>query len=82
MTTVSIEEFRKQVDSYLAAAAQEPIVVTQDGKPWVVLHAVGGNGDADDADFAQSPAFWQMVHQRRQEQGLPWEEARKQLELD
>ena len=41
MTTITIEEFRAQVDSYLAAAAQETVVVTQDGLPWIVLHAAG-----------------------------------------
>ena len=55
------------------------VLVTQDGKPWIVLHAVGDNGEAD---FAQSPAFWRLIHERRNEQGIPWEEARKQLDLD
>ena len=79
MTTVSIEEFRAQVDSYLAAAARDTVVVTQDGKPWIVLHAADDNGDAA---FEQSPAFWRLIHERRNEQGIPWEEARKQLDLD
>jgi prevent-host-death family protein len=79
MTTVTIEEFRAQLDSYLAAAARETVVVTQDGQPWIVLHAAGDNGDVD---FAQSPAFWRLIQERRGEQGIPWEEARKQLDLD
>ncbi len=79
MTTVTIEEFRAHLDSFLAVAAQDTVVVTQDGKPWIVLHPAGDNGDTD---FAQSPAFWRLIHERRNEQGIPWEEARKQLDLD
>lgn len=82
MTTISVEEFRGQVDRYLAAAAQDPILVTQDGKPWLVVQAVPANGAEDSSDFSTSPAFWEMIRQRRQEQGIPWEEARKQLGLD
>jgi prevent-host-death family protein len=81
MTTISVEELRANLDRYLATAATEDIVVTRDGKPFVVLQAVPENGDADAALLGKSEAFWEMVRQRRQEPGIPWNEARKQLEL-
>jgi hypothetical protein len=48
----------------------------------VVLRAVTEDVDRDSAVFANSAEFWQMIHLRRQEQGIPWEEAEKLLELD
>jgi prevent-host-death family protein len=78
MTVVSVEEFRIHVDQYLEAAAQGEVVLTRGGKPIVVLQAIPENGH--DA-FAGSEEFWQMIRQRRQQRGIPWEEARKQLDL-
>lgn len=79
MTIISIEEFRKQMDRYLAATAQNDIVLTQDGKPCYVLRSIrADNGD----DVVESAEFWAMIRQRRQEQGIPWEDAKKQLDLD
>jgi antitoxin (DNA-binding transcriptional repressor) of toxin-antitoxin stability system len=81
MTVISVEEFRVHVDHYLDATAKGEVVLTRDGKPVAILKAIQENG-ADVSDtFAESPEFWRMIHQRRQEQGIPWEEARKQLDL-
>jgi len=82
MTTVSIDEFRAHPDHYLAEAAKGDVILTQDGQPWVVLRAVDDDQDRISAAYADSPQFWQIIRQRRQEQGIPWEEARKQLDLD
>ena len=82
MKTVSREEFRSHVDQFLEETAQGEVVLTRDGKPWVVLRAVTEDVDRDSAVFANSAEFWQMIHLRRQEQGIPWEEAEKLLELD
>ena len=81
MTTVSVEEFRSQVDQYLALAAAGEVVLTQQGKPWIVLQGVPSGATADSAAFARSQEFWQMIQQRRAEQGIPWEEAKKSLNL-
>jgi antitoxin (DNA-binding transcriptional repressor) of toxin-antitoxin stability system len=82
MTIISVEEFRAHVDQYLAAAANGDVILTQDGKPRVLLRAIPGDGEQDTDDLAASPEFRRMIQQRRQEQGIPWEEARKQLDLD
>ncbi len=81
MTTVSVEEFRAHPDQYLAETAKGDVILTQDGQPWVVLRAVDDDQDRLSAAYANSPEFWQMIRQRRQEQGIPWEDARKQLDL-
>jgi prevent-host-death family protein len=82
MTIVSVEEFRVRPDQYLAEAATGDVVLTQDGEPWVVLRAVDADQDRLSAAYASAPEFRRLIQQRRQEQGIPWEEAKKQLGLD
>jgi prevent-host-death family protein len=82
MTTISVEEFRAHPDQYLADTAKGDVVLTQEGKPWVVLRAVDADQDRLSAAYANSPEFWRMIQERRREQGIPWQEARKQLDLD
>lgn len=82
MKTVSREEFRSHVDQFLEETAQGDVVLTRDGKPWVVIRAVTDDLDGDSSGFANSAEFWQMIHSRRQEQGIPWEEAEKLLDAD
>ena len=81
MKTIGVEEFRAHLDQYLAEAAERDVVLTQGGKRWVLLRSVA-DLDRDSADLAKSPEFWQMIRQRRQEQGIPWEEAQRLLDLD
>jgi prevent-host-death family protein len=82
MTTVSVEEFRAHPDRYLAEASKGDVVLTQNGQPWVVLRAVDEDQDRLSAAYATSPEFREMIQRRRQERGIPWEEARKQLDSD
>jgi hypothetical protein len=82
MKTVSVEEFRAHLDEYLADAASRDVILTHDGKPWLVLRAIASEEDEGSTAFTRSPEFWRMIQERRQEQGIPWEEARKELELD
>jgi antitoxin (DNA-binding transcriptional repressor) of toxin-antitoxin stability system len=80
--TVTVEEFRAHIDQYLAETAQGEVLLTQDGKPWVILRAAGQELDDDSSAFAKSPEFWRMIAERRREQGIPWEEAQKLLDLE
>ena len=82
MTTVSLQEFRLHPDKYLAATANGDVVLTQDGEPWVVLRAVDEDQDRLSAAYANSPEFRRMIQQRRKEQGIPWAEAKKQLDME
>jgi prevent-host-death family protein len=82
MTTVSVEEFREHPDQYLAETAKGDVILTQQGEPWVVLRAVGDDQERLSAAYASSPEFWRMIRQRRQEHGIPWQQARKQLDLE
>jgi prevent-host-death family protein len=82
MTMVSLQEFRLHPDKYLAATEKGDVILTQDGKPWVVLRAVEDDQDRLSAAYANSPEFRRMIQQRRMEQGVPWEDAKKKLDLE
>jgi antitoxin (DNA-binding transcriptional repressor) of toxin-antitoxin stability system len=82
MNTITVEEFRAHVDKYLADAASKDVVLTNEGKPWLVLRAVTREDRGTGSDSEQSPAFWEMIRTRREEKGISWEEAKKELELD
>jgi hypothetical protein len=82
MKTVTIDEFRARLDEFLADAASRDLNLTSEGKPWLVLHAIGSGDEQDSTAYAASPEFWRMIHERRQEQGISWEEARKELDQD
>ncbi len=82
MKTVSMEEFRAHVDQFLEETAQGDVLLTRDGKPWVIIRAIAEDLDRDSERFANSAEFWQLIQRRRQEEGIPWEEAEKLLDLD
>lgn len=82
MKTISVDEFRAHLDQYLAASLDDDILLTRDGKPCAMLRAVPEMSDADSDALAKSPELWQMIRERRGEQGVGWDEAKRQLDLD
>ena len=82
MKVVSTEEFRNHLEQYLASAAGEEIVLTEDGQPYLLLQGISDSADSESGSWCSSPEFWDMIHQRRQEQALRWEEAKRQLAQD
>lgn len=82
MKVVSTEEFRNHLDQYLASAADEEIVLTENGQPYILLQHISDSEGLDSASWSSSPDFWDMIHQRRQERAIRWEEAKQQLALD
>lgn len=82
MTSVSVEDFRAHPDQYLAEVEKGDVILMQNGQLWIVLRGVNDDQDRLSAAYANSPEFWQMIQQRRKEPGIPWEEARTQLDLE
>ena len=82
MKVVSTEEFREHLDQYLAFAAREEIVLTENGQPYVLMQGISDSEDMGSDEWESSPDFWNMIHQRRQEQTMRWEQAKQQLALD
>ena len=81
MITVSAEDFIAHPNEYLAATSSGDVVITQNGEPWVVLRAVDDDQSRLSAAFAESAPFHQLIERRRQEPGIAWEDAKKQLDL-
>ena len=80
MTLIRVEEFRADLDRYLAAATQGDVVLSATAsrlRSCVRSRTMATRMGA----FAGSADFWRMIHERRQEQGIPWEEARQHLDL-
>jgi len=75
--TIDAAELKRDLDKYLTDLAQDAILVTRAGKPCAVLHFVAG--DVEAAELAHSTEFWQMVEQRRHEQAVSWEDAKREL---
>ncbi len=74
MKTVGLEE-ATSLDSCVAAAQDECVVVTRHGKPVAIITGIEGL-DQDDLEFANSPGFWKLIDQRRQQKAV----TRAQLE--
>ena len=81
MTLVSIEDFRANVDAYIASLTEGDVVLTRNGKPCAMLCATPAYSPDGDDEFDQSSEFWQMINERRREAAISWDEALKQLEL-
>jgi hypothetical protein len=79
---MDLGQFRERLDEALARAEQGVLIITRQGRPWIVAHSVTQDWDAESAALARSPKFWEMVTQRRGEEGIPWEEAMRELGLD
>jgi hypothetical protein len=80
--TIELDQFRDKLDEALAETERGGVILTRHGKPWIIMHAVTEDWDAESAALAQSPEFWQMIRQRRDEDAIPWEEAKRRLGLD
>jgi prevent-host-death family protein len=64
MKEISVENFANDIEGYIHAAQYERLIVTQAGKPLVVLVGVE-NKDQEDWDLENSPQFWRMIEDRR-----------------
>ncbi len=73
---------RLQLDKALAETEHGGVIVTRQGKPWIIVHPVTEDWDAESAELAQSPEFWEMIRERRREVSVPWDEAKRQLGVD
>ena len=78
MREISFESFARDPDSFLHAAQTERLLVTQEGRPLVVLVGVE-NKDQEDWDLENSRDFWCMIEQRRNRPTLPWNDLKASL---
>ena len=78
MKEISFENFARDPGSFLHAAQVERLLVTQEGKPLVVLVGVE-NKDQEDWDLENSPDFWRLIEQRRNRPTLPLKDLKASL---
>lgn len=64
MKETTIERFSADPQGFLQAAQQERVLVTRGGKPLVLLVGIE-HKDQEDWDLEVSPAFWEMIRERR-----------------
>jgi prevent-host-death family protein len=64
MTDVPEKELQQNLESILARAQSERIVISRRGKPYAVLVGIN-HYDAEDLELASSEDFWRMISQRR-----------------
>ena len=78
MKETTIERFSADPQSFLQAAQQERVLVTRGGRPLALLVGIE-NKDQEDWDLETSPAFWQMIQQRRGRPTVPLRELEASL---
>ena len=78
MKETTVERFSSDPDSFLQVAQQERVLVTRGGRPLVLLVGLE-NKDQDDWDLETSPAFWQMIEERRARPTRPLRELETSL---
>jgi hypothetical protein len=81
MKTISLDQLREHLEEYLAETANGDVIVMQEGKPWVVLRAIGDDQESGPDLGVQSTGFWDMIHERRREPGIGWDQAKTELGL-
>ena len=75
MKTVEAGHFAANLNQYLEESRNEPIVVTQAGKPCAVVN--GLDYDDEQIDLINSPEFWSMIEERRRRPTIPWETVKR-----
>ncbi len=80
--TMELDQFRDHLDDVLAETEHGGVIVTRGGKPWIIVHPVSEDWDAELAALAQSAEFWEMIRERRREVAIPWDEAKRRLSVE
>lgn len=84
MKIVPLNEVKNRFSHYLEQAKLEDIIVTKNGRPEAVIHAIVDE-DLEDYLFETDPRFIARIEalreQYRREGGTPLEEVRKELGL-
>ena len=80
MKSINVRDFQKKIRECVDAAQKERVVVTRHGRPAVILIGVEGQ-DWEDIVYQTSPAFWEMIEERRKEKPISLGEMRRRLGL-
>ena len=70
MKEITIEQLAQNPAVFVTAAQRERVVVIENGKPLALLIGIE-NKDQEDLDLENSPEFWRMIEERRNEPTIP-----------
>ena len=77
MKTVAMEA--STLDTCVAEAQQERVILTRDGHPIALLVAIEGM-DEEQIRLSSSPEFWKLIEERRREKTISREELERRLD--
>ncbi len=78
MKTVTARDLQKKVKECMDISQEDQVVITRHGKPAAVLVGVEGR-DWEDLVFQTSPAFWQLIEDRRKQRTISLTELKTRL---
>ena len=76
MKTIQIE--KATLDSCIAEAQQDRVVITRNGAPVAMIVGVGGL-DEEHVQLSGSDTFWELITERRQQKSLSRAEVERRL---
>jgi antitoxin (DNA-binding transcriptional repressor) of toxin-antitoxin stability system len=77
MKTVAMEA--STLDTCVAEAQQERVILTRDGHPIALLVAIEGI-DEEQIRLSSSPEFWKLIEERRREKTISQKELERRLD--
>ncbi len=78
MKTVTARDLQKKVKECMDKSQEDQVVITRHGKQAAVLVGVEGR-DWEDLVFQTSPAFWQLIEDRRKQRTISLTELKTRL---
>ncbi len=78
MKTVTARDLQKKVKECMDLSQEDQVVITRHGKPAAVLVGVEGR-DWEDLVLQTSPAFWELIENRRKQRTISLTELRTRL---
>ena len=78
MKTISVRDLQKSVKQVVDSAQTDRIIVTRRGEPAAVVLGVEGK-DWETVVLETSPAFWELIDERRHEPTISADELEQRL---
>jgi len=78
MKTVTARDLQKKVKECMDISQEDQVVITRHGKPAAVLVGVEGR-DWEDLVLQTSPAFWELIEDRRKQRTISLTELNTRL---
>ena len=78
MNTISMQNLQKQLNTYIAQAQTERVVVTRNGKPSALIIGLEGI-DWNMLVLESDAEFWKMIQKRRKQRTVPLAKVKAQL---